>query len=250
MRRFIYLIRDPRDNSPRYVGATAHLANRIKFHTTLSPFSSRQPAKAAWMQFIHAIGLKPIVEVLEVAEGDEWEALERKWIAQFGCPFNKADGGEISRNFKRNEWTKKKIGDAHRGTTHTLTAKGHQKLKQEGERMSKNLWGSMTPEESAEFSQRRADAYWEGIPTEERSRMATERNKAAWANRSEEERKAIGQKVAAARKANAKEPSNLCKMGHEFTAENTYITKQGWRQCKACNAAKAHRDYLARKGKT
>lgn len=29
-----------------------------------------------------------------------------------------------------------------------------------------------------------------------------------------------------------------CKRGHEFTPENTYITPQGWRQCRACHREK------------
>lgn len=29
-----------------------------------------------------------------------------------------------------------------------------------------------------------------------------------------------------------------CRMGHEFTSENTRITPQGWRNCRACHAAK------------
>jgi len=29
---------------------------------------------------------------------------------------------------------------------------------------------------------------------------------------------------------------NYCKYGHEFTPENTYIRKQGWRVCRICNA--------------
>lgn len=27
---------------------------------------------------------------------------------------------------------------------------------------------------------------------------------------------------------------NYCRMGHEFTQENTYIRKEGWRVCKKC----------------
>lgn len=27
-----------------------------------------------------------------------------------------------------------------------------------------------------------------------------------------------------------------CPKGHEYTEENTYLTKQGWRQCKTCKA--------------
>lgn len=32
-----------------------------------------------------------------------------------------------------------------------------------------------------------------------------------------------------------------CKNGHEFTEANTYISKEGWRSCRACAAAKEQR---------
>lgn len=30
-----------------------------------------------------------------------------------------------------------------------------------------------------------------------------------------------------------------CKHGHEFTGENTYITKEGWRNCRRCAAIRS-----------
>ena len=38
----------------------------------------------------------------------------------------------------------------------------------------------------------------------------------------------------------------ICKNGHRFTKENTNITKQGWRDCRACNVIKV-RKYRALK---
>lgn len=40
-----------------------------------------------------------------------------------------------------------------------------------------------------------------------------------------------------------------CKNGHEFTENNTYLTKQGWRTCRACHAARElHRNRQRRHG--
>lgn len=36
-----------------------------------------------------------------------------------------------------------------------------------------------------------------------------------------------------------------CKRGHEFTPENTYVSKQGFRQCRECHNAKMRRRSLA-----
>jgi hypothetical protein len=38
-----------------------------------------------------------------------------------------------------------------------------------------------------------------------------------------------------------------CKRGHEFTTENTRVTPEGWRQCRACHAAKVRRQSAAKK---
>jgi hypothetical protein len=35
-----------------------------------------------------------------------------------------------------------------------------------------------------------------------------------------------------------------CKNGHEFTQENTRITKQGFRQCRECNRLRLRKDYV------
>lgn len=38
-----------------------------------------------------------------------------------------------------------------------------------------------------------------------------------------------------------------CKHGHEFTAENTYVTKDGRRRCRACNRINVKRSNARRK---
>ena len=38
-----------------------------------------------------------------------------------------------------------------------------------------------------------------------------------------------------------------CVKGHEFTPENTYISKEGWRRCRACHRAKVARQIAAKK---
>jgi hypothetical protein len=46
--------------------------------------------------------------------------------------------------------------------------------------------------------------------------------------------------------AKRRKQSHCCR-GHKFTKRNTYITPQGWRQCRACHAAKMQRRAAAKK---
>jgi hypothetical protein len=41
-----------------------------------------------------------------------------------------------------------------------------------------------------------------------------------------------------------------CAHGHEYTEENTYFTKEGWRNCRACHRAKASRQRAAKLAKS
>lgn len=43
-----------------------------------------------------------------------------------------------------------------------------------------------------------------------------------------------------ARKAKAQSATH-CAKGHEFTDDNTYLTKEGWKRCRACHNAKMRR---------
>lgn len=38
---------------------------------------------------------------------------------------------------------------------------------------------------------------------------------------------------------------NFCKKGHEYTPENTYMRKEGWRRCRACHR-KVQKRYVAK----
>jgi hypothetical protein len=59
-------------------------------------------------------------------------------------------------------------------------------------------------------------------------------------------RKWISSKAVAGRKAAAAARTH-CRKGHELTAANTYLTKQGWKQCRVCHAAKVRRQQAAKR---
>ncbi len=46
---------------------------------------------------------------------------------------------------------------------------------------------------------------------------------------------------------NKKQPRTHCRKGHEFTIENTYITKSGYLVCRVCNKDTNEKSRLKRK---
>ena len=54
-------------------------------------------------------------------------------------------------------------------------------------------------------------------------------------------------RLAKGRWSNQNSVKTCCKNGHPFNEANTYVTPQGWRQCRICQAAKTRRLRLKRK---
>lgn len=81
----VYVLRDPRDNTVRYVGATtSHPEKRLRQHLTQRS-SAGSPAKIAWIDELSSAGLLCILEVVESVTNEAHSrsaALEREsaWI--------------------------------------------------------------------------------------------------------------------------------------------------------------------------
>lgn len=86
----IYVLRDPQTNEVRYVGKTVQPINdRLNAHIRRSV--ERKTHRDCWIFGLNQIGLKPVIEVIEIVDGDEWAAREIFWIASF-----KAGGASIT----------------------------------------------------------------------------------------------------------------------------------------------------------
>lgn len=57
-----------------------------------------------------------------------------------------------------------------------------------------------------------------------------------------------GWKLAVAARVRNQREATHCKHGHQWTAENTSITPQGWKRCKACHRAKMQRLNARKRG--
>lgn len=81
---YIYALKDPRDDSVRYVGRTAHPDWRVAQHCYTRFEKNAQ--KREWIESLLALELKPVLEVLEVYERFDGRArceVEKKWILHF-----------------------------------------------------------------------------------------------------------------------------------------------------------------------
>lgn len=75
----IYVLRDPRTNEPCYAGKAKRPICRLRRHM-------REPASGKmrrWVEELKALGLEPVLEVIEYCQGDSWTQRERHYIKHF-----------------------------------------------------------------------------------------------------------------------------------------------------------------------
>lgn len=101
----IYVLRDPRTGVVRYVGKADDPGVRLRGHL-------RYPdgrAKAAWVAELAAVGMAPVMQVVERAVTD-WEQRERRWIKRLrdrGIPLTNATRGGSGKAYARRHWIDK-----------------------------------------------------------------------------------------------------------------------------------------------
>lgn len=94
-RTFIYALKDPRDDSVRYVGKSDDPKRRLKEHINES--RSRATCnyyKVQWIRGILRNSLKPVLIILEEVACSNWQEREAHWMAQFDTLTNLAEAGQ------------------------------------------------------------------------------------------------------------------------------------------------------------
>lgn len=93
---FIYCLRDPITNLPRYIGKANDPFKRMKGH--LRDAKYRRSHREKWIAALLDKGLRPMLEVLDEVPNELWETYERDYVAGFrmlGFPLvNGTDGGD------------------------------------------------------------------------------------------------------------------------------------------------------------
>lgn len=113
----IYTLSDPRDCRVRYVGKANDTYRRLRNHLN-TPVSG---GMTRWMDELKAIGMRPILIVVERCKVRDWKTMERLWIALYrstvGDLLNVCDGGDGTTEILAA--TRTKISVANRGRKNT-----------------------------------------------------------------------------------------------------------------------------------
>lgn len=110
----IYSLSDPRTNRVRYVGKANQVAVRFRAHKA-APSSLRM---RQWLAELSALGLEPVIGVIEKCALTEWRQREIFWIAYYRADpsadlLNICDGGDGLE--EHCEAVRVRIGNASRG---------------------------------------------------------------------------------------------------------------------------------------
>lgn len=129
----IYCLKDPRDDSIKYIGKANNVDERMKLH-----FHKRgNTRKECWVESLRRKGLRPTSEIIDEVPISEWDFWERHYISLYrswGFDLKNGtfggDGFHITKEArdkttkkitgrKHSEETKRKIGLAHKGRKHS-----------------------------------------------------------------------------------------------------------------------------------
>jgi hypothetical protein len=75
----IYALIDPRDGAVRYIGQTKTPKRRLSGHMG----QIHDSYKYRWIRRLKALGLRPVMEILEIATEANWSDRERYWISHY-----------------------------------------------------------------------------------------------------------------------------------------------------------------------
>jgi len=105
---YIYMLCDPIDGEPRYVGKTVYPNDRYVAHISEAK-SGKQSSKCDWIRLLLQQDKKPVFEIIDCVDFKDWQNIEIKYIKEFielGANLtNVAKGGEgFEQGFKQDQF--------------------------------------------------------------------------------------------------------------------------------------------------
>lgn len=134
---YIYTLAHPITGEIRYVGKTYRYEKRKIEHL----YEGNRTRKSNWIKSLRKIGLKPVMEPLEIIEDsndEDWQEAERFWIENLkflGCNLTNLEAGGLSGK-RPSEETRRKISDSNKGRIVSAETRRKQSLSRKGIVMS------------------------------------------------------------------------------------------------------------------
>jgi hypothetical protein len=105
---YIYMLCEPIDGEPRYVGKTIYPNDRYVAHI-FEAKSGKQTLKCDWIRSLLQQNKKPVFEIIDCVKSKDWQNVEIKYIKEFkelGANLtNIAKGGEgFEQGFKQDQF--------------------------------------------------------------------------------------------------------------------------------------------------
>lgn len=219
---FIYLLRDPRDGKPKYVGKSVNVEKRFRDHIAQIKHCSQYNVNLSrWLKSLISSGFKPILQILEICSGDSWKERERYWISEFKkqhkCLLNIDKGGRSKPSGLEGhpcpQWWREEMSRRHSGKKYSeeqirkirdsnlKSWANPELLKRHGEGRSEKVrlwWKLMTPQRREELSaiyrKRRRRGIGKLSP-QERSALSSKAASMQWANKTADERRSYYRKI-------------------------------------------------------
>jgi hypothetical protein len=118
---YIYILKDPTTELVRYVGKTVNPTKRLQNHINRAKYLKFH--SAAWINSLLICGLRPVMNIIETADTNNWEEREKYWISfyrnEHDSLTNVLNGGEGGHGGfgNPNPWTEERRENYRKGRT-------------------------------------------------------------------------------------------------------------------------------------
>ena len=172
----IYVLRDPRTLKIRYVGKTVKkLESRLALHIWRSNRTTRSKC-CAWIRQLTKLGLRPIIEQIDLSGVENWVEKEKFWIAHYRALttdlLNSTDGGEGVHGYKHSPERLQKMREFMLENSHKMQPVWTKEMREE---RARKVSEQSTPERRAAHKEKMRQ-YW----TPERRAAAGKQSAEKW----------------------------------------------------------------------
>nr|DAH00668.1 MAG TPA: intron associated endonuclease [Crassvirales sp.] len=185
----IYVLKHPDTLEVRYVGKTVRsLSRRLGNHIANAKGNKHNKHLSNWILKILSTGKRPIIELIEECDSDNWEDREKYWISHYTNLINLTEGGDGCLGFMHDTETRKKCGLASTGRKHTKEFRENMNKRLKNKPLSaahrSNISRALKGRKLSDDFKRKLSESHLGIPqSEESRRKRSETIKAWWARR-------------------------------------------------------------------